>query len=443
MSTLETSSSFRPGQSVWLEIAEERCEIRELIGSGGQGEVYRVLMNEEEYALKWYFQKHASKEQREAIERLVHKGAPNDRFLWPLDLALCQGVPSFGYLMPIREPRYQSMADLMNRVVDPTFRTLTTVALQLADSFLELHSRGLCYSDISFGNIFLDPDTGEISICDNDNVAVDGEGRSGVLGTPRFMAPEVVAGSAWPTIQTDLYSLAVILFYTLMVHHPLEGRRETEIDCLDLDAMQKLYGKEALFIFDPDDESNRPVPGVHDNALLFWNFYPRYLRQPFLRAFTAGLRDPGARVRESEWRTVFTRMLDQIFYCPHCESENFLCDEGDLPGPYPEHACWSCHKNLAPPLRLRIGHQTVVLNQDTILYPHHLDPNRRNDYSEAMSEVVPHPKRPDVWGLKNLSQGVWTSLPVAGGSVKVPHDRSVSLVPGLRIQFGHSEGVVL
>src|SRR5208282_403342 len=113
------------------------------------------------------------------------KGAPNDRFLWPLDIALCQGHASFGYLMPLREPRYWSLAQMMNREVDPTFRTLTNVALELADSFLRLHSLGLCYSDISFGSLFFDPVTGEISICDNDNVSVDGEGSSGILGTPR------------------------------------------------------------------------------------------------------------------------------------------------------------------------------------------------------------------------------------------------------------------
>jgi len=227
-------NTFRPGQTVWLELAEDRCEILELIGSGGQGQVYRVSLSDHEYALKWYFPNIATPEQREAIERLVHKGPPNDRFLWPLDLAICQGVPSFGYLMQLREPRYRGLADLMSREVDPAFRTLTNVAIELADSFLRLHSVGLCYSDISFGNIFFDPETGEVVICDNDNVAVDGEGRSGVLGTPRFMAPEIVCGNAWPTTSTDLYSLAVILFYIFMVHHPLEGRREREIACLDL-----------------------------------------------------------------------------------------------------------------------------------------------------------------------------------------------------------------
>ena len=437
-------NTFRPGQTVWLEIAGERCEIKELIGSGGQGQVYHTAIHGQDCALKWYFPHSATDAQRAAIERLIHKGPPNDRFLWPLDIAVCQGLPSFGYLMPLRDPRYRGMAELMSRAVDPTFKTLTTMALELADSFLRLHSLGLCYSDISFGNVFFDPVTGEISICDNDNVAVDGEGFSDVLGTPRFMAPEIVREEARPNIGTDLYSLAVILFYMFMVHHPLEGRREREISCLDLPAMKKLYGTEALFIFDPKHGANRPVAGVHNNATIFWNLYPGYVRDIFTRAFTEGLRDPGARVRESEWRTVFTRMRDQIYYCHNCGAEIFLTDDGDSPEPLAPQTCWFCHEAPAPPMRLLLGRHSMVLNQDTLIYPHHLDANRRNDYSEIMAEMVPHPSRPDIWGLKNTSGQTWTTVPPAGTpTVEVPSGRSVSLIPGLRIHFGTVEGMIV
>jgi DNA-binding helix-hairpin-helix protein with protein kinase domain len=436
-------NTFRPGQTVWLEIAGERCEIKELIGSGGQGQVYHTSINGQDCALKWYFPPSATDTQRNAIERLIHKGPPNDRFLWPLDIAVCQGYSSFGYLMPLREPRYRGMAELMSRVVDPTFKTLTTMALELADSFLRLHSMGFCYSDISFGNIFFDPVTGEISICDNDNVAVDGEGISDVLGTPRFMAPEIVREESKPNISTDLYSLAVILFYMFMVHHPLEGKREREIACLDLPAMKKLYGTEALFIFDPKHGANRPVPGVHNNATLFWNLYPGYVRDIFTRAFTEGLRDPAARVRESEWRTAFTRMRDQIYYCHKCGAENFLADEGNLPAPLLEQKCWFCQETPIPPMRLIVGRHSIVLNQDTLLYPHHFDANRRNDYSEVWAEMIPHPKRPNVWGLKNTSSHTWSTVPPSGAPMEVASGRSVSLVPGLRIRFGASEGTVL
>jgi len=73
-----------------------------------------------------------------------------------------------------------------------------------------------------------------------------------------------------------------------------------------------------------------------------------------------------------------------------------------------------------------------------------LDANRRNDYSETVAEMVPHPKRPEVWGLKNISGQTWSSVPPSGAPVvEVASGRSVSLVPGLRIRFGTSEGAVL
>jgi serine/threonine protein kinase len=436
-------NTFRPGQTVWLEIAKERCEIKALIGSGGQGQVYHTVLNGQDCAMKWYFPHSATPEQRASVERLIHKGQPNDRFLWPLDIAVSEGIASFGYLMPLREPRFRGMAELMSRVVDPSFLTLTKVALELADSFLRLHSLGFCYSDISFGNIFFDPVTGEVSISDNDNVAVDGEGKSGVLGTPRFMAPEIVRGEAKPNIDSDLYSLAVILFYMFMVHHPLEGRKEREIACLDLAAMKKLYGSEALFIFDPKHGANRPVAGVHNNATLFWNLYPDYVRESFTRAFTDGLREPASRVRESEWRTIFARLRDQIFYCQNCGAENFLPAEGERHAAMEAQKCWSCHEVIVLPQRLLLGRHSLALIRDTLLFPHHLDPNRRNDYSEVWAEMVPHPSKPDVWGLKNLSTTTWTILPPSGASIQVKQGRSVSLVPGLRIRFGAMEGTVI
>ncbi len=113
----------------------------------------------------------------------------------------------------------------MKRRIEPTFRALATAGLNLSHNYLLLHSQGLCYRDISFGNAFFDPDSGDILICDNDNVSVDGAGLLGVLGTPRFMAPEVVRGEAVPSTQTDLFSLSVLLFYMLMVATRSKGKR--------------------------------------------------------------------------------------------------------------------------------------------------------------------------------------------------------------------------
>jgi len=318
------------------------CEVEQFLGGGGQGEVYRADLGGKPVALKWYFPAYllATPEQRAALETLIKKGAPSDKFLWPMELTSEEGVEGFGYIMPLREPRYKSLFDLMKRRIEPTFRSLATAGLELSHSFLQLHAKGLCYRDISFGNVFFEPDTGSVLICDNDNVAVDGEGQIGVLGTPRFMAPEVVRDEALPSTQTDLFSLAVLLFYMLMVHHPLEGKKESSMHCLDLPAMTKLYGEEPVFIFDPNDKSNEPDPRYHKNALEFWPIYPQFLRDLFIQAFTDGISDPkNGRVSASEWGDAMVRLRDSIIHCAHCGMENFYDVDALEPS-----TCWSCKR---------------------------------------------------------------------------------------------------
>ena len=434
---------LREGQTVRTEPSGMQCTAEKLLGAGGQGEVYKATLGGEAIALKWFFPQMATPEQRAAIELLVRRGSPSEHFLWPIELAVEESVQGFGYVMRLRPPRFKNIVDLMKRRIEPTFRALATAGFNLAHNYLLLHSQGFCYRDISFGNAFFDPDTGDVLICDCDNVAVDGAGTLGVLGTPRFMAPEVVRGEAVPSTQTDLFSLAVLTFYMLVVHHPLEGRKETEIKCLDLPAMNKLYGTEPVFIFDPHDESNRPVPGIHDNALAFWRIYPQFLRDLFTRAFTAGLSDPEhGRVRESEWRESMVRLRDAIFYCSYCSLENFydavkLKAAAGNPG-----LCWSCAAQLVLPPRIRIGKGVVMLNHDTEIFPHHVDDNRLYDFSQPVAAVARHPANEGVWGLKNLTGEKWVAT-TAGGDVRdVEPNRSVTLGVGTKINFGRAEGEI-
>lgn len=244
-------------------------KVESFLGSGGQGEVYQVSCNKEAMALKWYYPNHGTPAQARLIDRLCEIGPPNEFFLWPTHRITDRNIKGFGYLMPLRPSHYRSIVDLMKRRVDPSFRALFLASLNMVDSFKRLHDKGLCYRDISFGNVFFDPLTGDVRICDNDNIAHESGTDSGVLGTPRFMAPEVVVGSAAPNVASDLYSLSVLLFYLFFIHHPLEGKREAEIRCFDLPAMTKLYGTHPVFIFNPNDTSNRPVPKLHQNALIY------------------------------------------------------------------------------------------------------------------------------------------------------------------------------
>jgi DNA-binding helix-hairpin-helix protein with protein kinase domain len=434
---------LKAGQTTLTESSGMSCVVGQYLGGGGQGEVYLAQLGDKSVALKWYFPDSATPEQEAALKALVDAGPPNEKFLWPMELVRTEGVQGFGYVMKLREDRYKGIVDLMRRRIHPRFRSLTTAGLNLAASYSLLHAKGLCYRDISFGNVFFDPNTGDVLICDNDNVTVDKSSVSGVLGTPRFMAPEVVCGKALPSTQTDLFSLAVLLFYMFMIHHPLEGKRELDIHSFDLPAMTKLYGEEPLFIFDPQDQSNAPVSGVHDNALLLWPIYPESIRRLFIKAFTEGLKDPEhGRVREGEWRYALANLRDWIFYCTHCSAENFYDGTALRAGGGKLPPCWNCKKEPPLPFRIRLGGRIVVLNNDTELFPHHLDSQRPYDFSRALASVTQHPNDPKIWGLKNLSDQKWVTTNSAGVINEIDPGRSIKLDTGVKIQFGTTEGEI-
>jgi eukaryotic-like serine/threonine-protein kinase len=438
------SNLLKNGTTVQTESFGEACTVCELLGAGGQGEVYRVQLGGRQFALKWYLPQSATPQQRNILEKLIEKGAPTERFLWPIDLAVSAAAPGFGYIMPLRDAAYKNIVDMMKRRVEPTFAALATAGFELATSYFQLHAKGLCYRDISFGNVFFEPASGDVLICDNDNVTEDGSRNIGVMGTPRFMAPEVVRGEALPSTQTDLFSLAVLLFYMLMMHHPLEGRRESSIKCLDLPAMNKLYGAEPLFIFDPRDRSNAPVPDYHDNALAFWPIYPQFIRDRFTTAFTAGIRDPAnGRVRESQWRADMVRLRDAIVYCPKCAIENFYDADAPRAGGATRRSCWSCNAEVQLPPRLRIGKDVLVmLRHDAKLFPHHVDALRMYDFSAPVAEVTVHPRDPAIWGLKNLSNEKWLCATANGAGKEVATGRSVTLATGTTIDFGRTQGEI-
>lgn len=431
------------GALVYSETTKLPCKILELLGAGGQGEVYKVQAKNQQYALKWYFPEFATSEQHQVLENLVAMGPPDSRFLWPIELVHESKIPGFGYLMPVRDLHFRSPADLMKRRIEVSPRVLCTIGYNLVDCYHKLHAKGLCYRDISFGNCFFDPQMGDVLICDNDNVTVDKQKINGPLGTPKFMAPEIVRREANPSTQTDLFSLSVLLFYLFVRHHPLEGQAEAQIHCLDLKAMNHLYGEAPVFIYDPQDTSNRPLQGYHDNALVIWPIYPKFFRDLFTKAFTIGLNNPDDRVREPEWRQALVRLRDLAFYCASCGAENFYDVEKLRLSGGQVGNCWHCGKQLNFPPRLRIDNQQIVmLNLDTHLYPYHLDKFHPHDFRKPLARINQHPQYPSVLGLRNLGQEKWTITNPDGTSSVVANGQSATIKSGLKINFGSTTGEV-
>ena len=287
-------------------------------------------------------------------------------------------------------------------------------------------------------------------ICDNDNVAENRSPVTGVLGTPDFMAPELVRMEALPSRQTDLFSLAVLLFYMFCNSHPLVGKRILAIRSWDYPARKKMFGLEPLFIFDPDDDSNAavdrsldPYGEAGDNALHTWPLYPQFLRDLFTKAFTAGLRDADhGRVTEGEWKLALGKLQDSLLRSCLCGKENFFdAAQLDAGGNY-QKRCWSCGQIPPLPFRLQIGKLAIVLNSDTRLAAHHLEDHSDFDAIAPVAEVTRHPTNRHILGLKNLSDGRWVATTAEGAVKDVEPGKSIVLAKGTRIAFGRLTGEI-
>jgi len=198
-----------PGQVVRMVRAGSPVTVMDRLGEGGQGVVYRArLAAGATLALKWYRLAASSPQQRQSVADLVAHGSPHPRFCWPLDIVSSDEVAGWGYVMPMIGPQFSPFAQMLNSSKQPTFRIKAAIGRRIAEAFVSLHASGLCYRDLNFGNLYADPERGDIAICDNDNVGTD-TGHVAVFGTLRFMAPEIVRSEAMPTTVTDLHSLEI------------------------------------------------------------------------------------------------------------------------------------------------------------------------------------------------------------------------------------------
>lgn len=424
--------------------------MKKKLGEGTQGEVYLVEGERGiSLACKWYKPSHATDGQRTAIRALVRSGPPRgtagSRFIWPLDLVTVEGSSCFGYTMKLIDTRrFAGLGEVQAHLKPvPTFSSLCTISYQLANSYRTLHLNGYCYRDISDGNLMFDPLNGDVLICDNDNVGVNRQSKSQVWGTMEYMAPELILAKQDPSTETDLHSLAVLLFNLWCWHHPFHGEMEYRLRVWDLPAKRKVYGEHPVFIFHPTDQSNElPKDAEYVTARTRWGYCPPSLREMFTQAFTTGLSDPKRRVTEGEWQRGFLQLRDSIVSCPRCHAENFLeAGKKDL-------HCWHCTTAIPshPVLLVRIptGSHSITLSEGTKVLKRHISsPWQDEEMTAVLGQVVKNPQTPGVWGIRNLTTQPWKAISREGATLDIPPQKAVPLNPGFRIQIEGVEAEII
>ena len=407
------------GDLVPLELGGS-AKILEILGSGGQGTVYRAEFSGKEYALKIYFPNKLKIPEifRENLSRLTEDKI-DAAFVMPL-LLTDKIDGSFGFLMDIVPREYKPFSDVLNaRVKLSGLYSVVNSAIKITSAFRALHNSGKSYQDLNDGGFFIRPSDGDVLICDCDNIAPYGE-HLGIAGKPGYMAPEIVRGEKAPDKFTDRYSLAVVLFRLLLRGDPLEGSRVLKSVCLTEEAERRHYGFEPLFVYDPEDDSNRPVRGVHNNIIKFWQIMPDYIKEAFEFSFTVGLNEPQKRLIEKQWLDLLKRLRGDITACS-CGIQNFLpAMQTDKDG---KLIC-PCGTHYAKPLSL-IGEKNKVLLFDGARI--------FNDEVKIRAEVVRNKKNPALWGLKNLTENAWSCTLPNGTEKEIPAGSAAPIFTGTTI----------
>ncbi|MBC7738171.1 MAG: kinase, partial [Candidatus Saccharibacteria bacterium] len=221
------------------------------------------------------------------------------------------------------------------------------ITLMISRAVRRLHAAGVAHSDRSYNNLMVDPTSDGACINDIDGLVVPGKFPPDVVGTPDFIAPEMVEtqhldktdpNRKLPSVATDRHALAVLIYMYLFYRHPLRGSKTHDPDATRDE--QLTMGSQALFIENPTDASNRVKPSQLSKAQLPWGDpekMPCSIAGPLLsalfqRAFVDGLHDPHQRPSASDWENAIVRTVDLIQPCPNkCEMGWYVFDNTTRP----------------------------------------------------------------------------------------------------------------
>ena len=206
-----------------------RYELREQLGAGAQGAVYRAWdpQLECEVALKVLQPRLAASDR--VGERMLREGRA-------LAKVRHQNVVNV-YAAEVHEGQVGlCMEFIKGRTLEEILKAqgpfgegeAVTVGLKVGHALSAVHAAGIVHRDVKARNVMRE-DRGRIVLMDfgtgRDRAQ---QGAGDLAGTPLYMAPEVLAGSA-ATQQSDIYSVGVLLYYLVTGQYPVEGRTLDEI----------------------------------------------------------------------------------------------------------------------------------------------------------------------------------------------------------------------
>lgn len=243
---------------------------------------------------------------------------------------------------PIAKVKAEDRGNWLDRVA---------VALKICKIVGHLHQIGMVITDIAPRNFLASLPAHRLVMLDCDGIMPPGTNAPHVLGTPEYQAPEIVMGE-WPNQQSDLHSLAVLIYRLLFLQHPLLGPQVHSPDPVQDDNLA--LGEKALFIEHPLDYSNRPASMTIQSKDFGDQFF-----KVVLGSFVDGLNTPQKRPSAEQWHTALSKLSAELRPCtnPNCVGKYSVPRLNDK-GCY---WCFAPYKTMAA-VRESISRNTVFIS---------------------------------------------------------------------------------
>ena len=210
----------------------ENYDLLGTLGKGGMGNVYKALdkrlkrevafkildaSSDEEAIKRFYMEAQTMKElDHQNIVHVFDFGQQNNQLF--IAMTYVEGT---------------NLADILHNKEQLSFEAIEVIIRQIARGLLYAHGKGIVHRDVKPSNIMLTRDNRvyimDFGISYIQEMEKDRLTRTGMtMGTPEYMSPEQCHGDN-VTIQSDIYSMGVILFEMTCGRLPFEGNRPVEI----------------------------------------------------------------------------------------------------------------------------------------------------------------------------------------------------------------------
>lgn len=313
-------------------IGKDRVSVAELIGKGGEGEVYSIK-GRSGLAVKIYKSELRAKRE-DKVRAMVGEGlaVKTDLIAYP-DEVVADGKGNFlGFVMrlvsgyrPLHE--LYSPKSRMCHFPEANYRFLIRAALNVARAVGTVHQTGCVIGDLNHSGILVAPDS-TVALIDADSFQfhLNGTSYPCVVGVPDFTPPELHGknlAAVERTITHDNFGLAVAIFHLLfMGKHPYAGIHKGPETSMGEDIAHHRFAYSQIR---QAQTQTKPPPGA-----LTLDLFPDTISKTFEDAF--GL-TASARPSPLDWVHALTKLESSLSRCSKVRTHYY---------PSPAKACVWC-----------------------------------------------------------------------------------------------------